>query len=805
MSSNGDEFAIVLEEGNFQKFRKCKRVWVHESQDAGQRQAKHRSPTTSLNRTTDLDDSNQLAANADKQQVQRIKAVFEKKNQKSAQVIAQLQKKLDAYQKKMHELEKHGAIQSHRPPREVLRDMGQGLKNVGGNIRDGISYVGGSVMSKPREFAHLIKNKFGSADNISQLSSERHHGGSATLPAAASQASMMAAAAAAAASVAGGGPQGAGQQKFSDDGSECSSVTSDSIGSLGNKLLLLRSASTAASKPKTGVVLINMGGPEKLEHVEDYLHKIMTDTDMIQFPAFIPQHRFGPWIAKRRAPKVAKKYEEIGGGSPILKWTRLQGKLLCDQLDKKSPESAPHKPYVAFRYVKPHTEDAFNELIEDGVEHAILFSQYPQYCCATTGSSFNEIYRHFRNNELPKNLKISVIDRWSTHPLLAKCFADNIRKELEKIPEKDRKDTIILFSAHSIPLKTVNRGDAYPSEIGATVHNVMHELNFEYPYQLVWQSKVGPVPFLGPMTDDAIKDYVTKGKTSFIVVPIAFVNEHIETLHELDIEYCKELAEELGIDQIKRCPAPNDHPLFIEAMADIVQKHLKSGVPVSKKFLHRCPHCINHTCGHSKTWYGRSHESHQDAYLDLNKKTRIIQDQVESLRENFDIVKSLQTEIHDLNVALQEERFRSERLEEQINDLTELHQNEVENLKQAMADMEEKVQYQSEERLRDIHEMLEHCQTKQQQYVTLEGLDNSNARALVVKLINVLLTVLQVVLLLVATGAGIIMPFLRTRLRILSTVIIVIGVAFVLRQWPEVQDIGSHMMRRLKDTLDPVQ
>nr|CAI5834773.1 unnamed protein product [Callosobruchus analis] len=220
------------------------------SQDAGQRQAKHRSPTTSLNRTTDLDDSNQivymdesgnlteldvsdvycpgsfisngssdarhddetdcmdpktnailehlgnkiirvrdlirteqklrddnvneylkLAANADKQQVQRIKAVFEKKNQKSAQVIAQLQKKLDAYQKKMHELEKHGAIQSHRPPREVLRDMGQGLKNVGGNIRDGISYVGGSVMSKPREFAHLIKNKFGSADNISQLSS----------------------------------------------------------------------------------------------------------------------------------------------------------------------------------------------------------------------------------------------------------------------------------------------------------------------------------------------------------------------------------------------------------------------------------------------------------------------------------------------------------------------------------------------------------------------------------------------------------------------------------------------------------
>ncbi|KAJ8948981.1 hypothetical protein NQ318_023005 [Aromia moschata] len=255
----------------------------------------------------------------------------------------------------------------------------------------------------------------------------------------------------------------------------------------------------------------------------------------------------------------------------------------------------------------------------------------------------------------------------------------------------------------------------------------------------------------------------------------------------------------------------------------------------------------------SRMQYGRPQETcQQDTILEMNKKIRTLQEQLDNFRENLDALKSLQTEIQFLNSALQEERFRTERLEEQINDLTELHQNEVENLKQAMADMEEKVQYQSEERLRDIHEMLEHCQTKiqkmehqalqQQQYVTLEGLDNSNARALVVKLINVLLTVLQVILLLVATGAGIIMPFLRTRnydrsvtvteivdgtvgkyslsvpirspcftrtvsktLRILSTVILVVAIAFILRQWPEVQDIGSHVIKRLKDMLDPVQ
>ncbi|XP_056638230.1 transmembrane and coiled-coil domains protein 2 isoform X2 [Diorhabda carinulata] len=421
-----------------------------------------------------------LAANADKQQVQRIKAVFEKKNQKSAHVISQLQKKLDVYQKRVHELETHGAAQGHRPPREVLRDMGQGLKNVGGNIRDGISYVGGSVMSKPREFAHLIKNKFGSADNISQLSRTG---------------------------------EGSNANKIIDTGG---------------------------------------GGP--------------TGSEGSGIPA--------------------------NGGS--------------DHGDKSH-------------------------------------------------------HHHHGSTTLPATLHVTT-------------------------------------SQSSM--------GGHGGVAGATGHGQHHQ---------------------------------SAGK----------------------------LVSEEG-----------------------------SG----------CSSVTSDSIGR----YGR--EGH-DKYSDVNKKIRLVQDQLDNFRENFDIIKSLQQEIQDLNSSLQEERFRSERLEEQINDLTELHQNEVENLKQAMADMEEKVQYQSEERLRDIHEMLEHCQTKiqkmehqalqQQQYVTLEGLDNSNARALVVKLINVLLTVLQVILLLVATGAGIIMPFLRTRLRILSTVILVVGIAFVLRQWPEVRDIGSHMMRRLKDTLDP--
>ncbi|XP_043794449.1 ferrochelatase, mitochondrial isoform X1 [Apis laboriosa] len=355
-------------------------------------------------------------------------------------------------------------------------------------------------------------------------------------------------------------------------------------------------------KPKTGILMLNMGGPSKIEEVHEYLLRIMTDRDMIQLPF---QSRLGPWIAKSRTPKVQKKYEEIGGKSPILEWTNKQGKLLCEKLDKISPKTAPHKHYVAFRYANPLTENTLQKIEEDGVEHTIIFSQYPQYCCATSGSSFIEIYKYYKNRQLPSNMKWSVIDRWATHPLFIETITERIKEELVLFPDDIRSNVIILFSAHSLPLKAVSRGDAYASEVAGTVALVMEKLRYCNPYKLVWQSKVGPVSWLEPFTDDAIKAYVKQGKKHFILVPVAFVNEHIETLHELDIEYCKELAEELGIDKIRRTAAPNDHPTFINALADIVVSHLKSNNSLSPMFLTRCPHCVSGNCAESKKWYAQ--------------------------------------------------------------------------------------------------------------------------------------------------------------------------------------------------------
>ena len=239
----------------------------------------------------------------------------------------------------------------------------------------------------------------------------------------------------------------------------------------------------------------------------------------------------------------------------------------------------------------------------DGVEHCIAFSQYPQYSCSTTGSSMNAIQKHYAATKKETNMSWSILDRWCTNPYLVKCFAENIKKELEQFDEKKRKEVFILFSAHSLPLRQVEKGDPYPSEVGATVQLVMKELNFCNPYRLVWQSKVGPLPWLSPDTENCIKSLVKQGKKNLLLVPIAFTSDHIETLHELDIEYAKDVGDEVGAESIRRCAAPNDHPLFIDAIVDEVSNHIKSGHKCSPQFLNNCPMCVNPSCYNSKKWF----------------------------------------------------------------------------------------------------------------------------------------------------------------------------------------------------------
>lgn len=161
--------------------------------------------------------------------------------------------------------------------------------------------------------------------------------------------------------------------------------------------------------------MMNMGGPATLDQVGDFLSRLFHDRELIQLPF---QSRLAPLIARRRTPKIVEQYRKIGGGSPILRWTRLQGEEMCKLLDEIHPETAPHKPYVAFRYARPLTEEALDEMARDGVTRAVAFTQYPQYSCSTTGSNLNELYREIRRRQergAPEgNIEWSVIDRWPT-------------------------------------------------------------------------------------------------------------------------------------------------------------------------------------------------------------------------------------------------------------------------------------------------------------------------------------------------------------------------------------------------------
>lgn len=264
---------------------------------------------------------------------------------------------------------------------------------------------------------------------------------------------------------------------------------------------------------------------------------LFLDGDLIPLPL---QRWSAPIIAKRRSPQIEEQYAAIGGGSPILKWTELQGAEMAKLLDELHPETAPHKPYVAFRYARPLTDETAARMRADGVKRAVAFTQYPQYSCSTTGSSLNEIYRKGVNGGPLGGIEWSVIDRWGTHPGFVEAVAQNIERALQKFPEEDRRDTVLLFSAHSLPMTTVNRGDPYTSEVAATVSAVMDRLGQSNPYRLVWQSQVGPRAWMGPQTNDAIKGLARLGKKQVVIVPIAFTSDHIETLFELDHEYVRE-------------------------------------------------------------------------------------------------------------------------------------------------------------------------------------------------------------------------------------------------------------------------
>jgi protoporphyrin/coproporphyrin ferrochelatase len=348
----------------------------------------------------------------------------------------------------------------------------------------------------------------------------------------------------------------------------------------------------ASGKPRTGIVMLNLGGPATLDDVAPFLLELFADREIIQLPL---QRWLGPFIARRRTPKVRGLYAAIGGGSPILRYTEAQGRGMVARLDRLSPETAPHRFYVAFRYTRPKSEDALQRMHADGVERAVAFTQYPQFSCSTTGSSLNELWRAASRTGLRDAFEWSILDRWPVHPSFIEAMTETVREGLNEFAPADRDKVLLLFSAHSLPLDVIDRGDSYPQEVGASVQRVVERLGASNPYILAYQSDVGPVRWLGPSTAQVLRRLGARGHKHVLVVPIAFTSDHIETLSELDREY-GEVAHEAGIAHYRRAPALNDRPRFLDALAEMVRDHLQSGANYSSQYLTRCAGCTNPQC-----------------------------------------------------------------------------------------------------------------------------------------------------------------------------------------------------------------
>lgn len=320
-----------------------------------------------------------------------------------------------------------------------------------------------------------------------------------------------------------------------------------------------------------GIVLLQLGGPDSLDSVEPFLYNLFCDPDIIDLPlAFLFRKRLARFIARKRAPKVQELYKNIGGKSPILDLTNAQARALENAL--RSTIDA--RVYVAMRYWHPLTAETIERVYADKPSRIILLPLYPHYSRSTTGSSVNEWHRVLRlQNRDP--LPTILIKEYYEHPLYIQAIVQNITACLEQVPVEERSRIHLVFSAHGTPMKLVKEGDPYSHQIRRTVEAVMRAGNFGLSHHLCFQSKVGPQKWLEPSLEQTIERLAAENATHLLVIPIAFVSDHIETLSEINIE-AREQAHHLGVKYFAMTPGLNTHPLFIRALADLVLQHAKN-------------------------------------------------------------------------------------------------------------------------------------------------------------------------------------------------------------------------------------
>tara|TARA_B100001123_G_scaffold1315_1_gene1856 strand:+ start:41 stop:1060 length:1020 start_codon:yes stop_codon:yes gene_type:complete len=321
---------------------------------------------------------------------------------------------------------------------------------------------------------------------------------------------------------------------------------------------------------KRAVILFNLGGPDKLESVEPFLFNLFNDPAIISIPSVF-RFPLAKLISKRRAPIAKNIYKEIGNKSPILELTQEQAKSLENSLSEKGD----YKCFVVMRCWHPRAKNIIKEVKKYEPNEIILLPLYPQYSASTSGSSINEWKDICRKENYKVNTK--TICCYPTENNFIESHVNLIKKTLKNIKNNNFK---LLFSAHGLPEIKIKKGDPYQWHVEQTVGKIMSKLtNENLDYIISYQSRVGPLKWIGPSTDDVIIKY-SREKKGIIIVPVAFVSEHSETLVELDIEY-KKLAEKNGCAFYKRIPALGIEENFIKGLKELVLQQETRGNFVS--------------------------------------------------------------------------------------------------------------------------------------------------------------------------------------------------------------------------------
>ena len=332
---------------------------------------------------------------------------------------------------------------------------------------------------------------------------------------------------------------------------------------------------------RIGILLLNLGGPEKPEDVRPFLFNLFSDPEIIRLPFTWMQRPLAWLIATGRTRKSIENYAQIGGGSPLRRITEEQAHALEMRLHQRNLDAT---AYIGMRYWHPFTEEAVATIKRDRVDRLVILPLYPQFSISTSGSSFRLLERLQLEDPEFKAIPYTVIPSWYQRSGYLEAMADLIRQELDQSEHPEQ--VHIFFSAHGVPLSYVEEaGDPYQREIEDCTARIMRTLNRPNAHTLAYQSRVGPVEWLKPYTEDAIEELGAKGVDEVLVVPISFVSEHIETLQEIDIEY-RELAEEAGIEHFRRVPALNTHPRFIEDLADLVEESLANPSLTLEEVIH---------------------------------------------------------------------------------------------------------------------------------------------------------------------------------------------------------------------------